>query len=73
MRTSGIPITYASLSWFIEECHFTGSGKMICATYGVLVLQKVFRVPRGVVLMTQPLRYIELILLIVRAETVRAS
>ena len=24
-RTSGFPITYASLSWFIEECHFTGT------------------------------------------------
>ena len=34
----------------------TGSGKMICATYGVLVLQKVFNVPKGVGLMTQPLR-----------------
>ena len=39
----------------------TGSGKMICAYYGVLVLQKVFGVPNGVGLVTQPLRYFFLI------------
>lgn len=34
----------------------TGTGKMLCAYYGVLVLQKVFGVPNGVGLVTQPLR-----------------
>ena len=34
----------------------TGTGKMICSYYGVLVLQKVLGVPNGVGLMTQPLR-----------------
>jgi superfamily II RNA helicase len=34
----------------------TGAGKMICAYYGILVLQKVFGVPKGVGLVTQPLR-----------------
>ena len=34
----------------------TGSGKMICATYGIWVLQKVFGVGVGVRLMTLPLR-----------------
>ena len=34
----------------------TGAGKMICSYYGILVLQKVFGVPKGVGLVTQPLR-----------------
>ena len=34
----------------------TGSGKMICSYYGILVLQKVLGVPNGVGLVTQPLR-----------------
>ena len=36
----------------------TGSGKMICAYLGIKVLQKVFGVPKGVGLITQPLRYL---------------
>ena len=34
----------------------TGSGKMICSYYGILVLQKVFGIKSGVGLGTQPLR-----------------
>ena len=34
----------------------TGSGKMICAYLQILVLQKVFKIPGGVGLGTQPLR-----------------
>jgi len=33
----------------------TGSGKMLCSYYGVLVLQKVLNIPNGVGLLTQPL------------------
>ena len=34
----------------------TGSGKMLCSFYGILVLQKVLNIPNGVGLLTQPLR-----------------
>ena len=34
----------------------TGCGKMLCTYYGVLVLQKVFNIPNGVGLSSQPLR-----------------
>ena len=34
----------------------TGCGKMLCTYYGVLVLQKVFNIPNGVGLLSQPLR-----------------
>merc|ERR1712236_155761 len=34
----------------------TGTGKLICAQLGVKVLQKVFKIPQGVGLITQPLR-----------------
>ena len=37
-------------------CSPTGSGKMICAYLQILVLQKVFKIPNGVGLGTQPLR-----------------
>ena len=34
----------------------TGCGKMLCSYYGILVLQKVFNIPDGVGLLSQPLR-----------------
>ena len=36
----------------------TGCGKMICSYLGILVLQKVMGVPKGVGLVTQPLRQV---------------
>ena len=34
----------------------TGSGKMLCVSLGILVLKKLFGLPKGVGLVTQPLR-----------------
>ena len=41
----------------------TGTGKMLCAYLGILVLQKVLKVPNGVGLVTQPLRLVKIELL----------
>ena len=41
----------------------TGSGKMMCAVYGVQLLQKIFGVKNGVGLMTQPIRFVNFFLI----------